>query len=274
MLNCRFAPVGLGVYRSDLIFGALFSARGLAQDYKKAGEVSKSLDLLQWMSIACLSPDSPKTSENLGILHTLVLDFYRLGQKDKARDLAAMLALSSEEILDREHPQTSKRFQMIDCFNLWAQVNAEAAEDDKPISPTLLDRIAVMSSDVIRPHDQKVDNTNQESINVSREALEKWRPNRQDNASARERILKWLNFQESNFTVGKAFSELAPQVKSTMYILEGKPLHEEIREALGPDVYADLERSLAADPDWNTEPEQDQEDDDGKTFFSQVDVAK
>ncbi len=133
--------------------GTLVSAQWLARHYKEAGEASKSVDLLQWMSIACLSPDYPKTSRNLNILHTLVLNFYGLGQKDKARDLAAMLALSSEEILGREHPQTSKRFQMINCFDLWAQVNAEAAEDDKPISPTLLDRIAVLSSDVIRPHD-------------------------------------------------------------------------------------------------------------------------
>ncbi len=246
--------------------GTLVSAQWLARHYKEAGEASKSVDLLQWMSIACLSPDYPKTSRNLNILHTLVLNFYGLGQKDKARDLAAMLALSSEEILGREHPQTSKRFQMVNCFDLWAQVNAEAAEDDKPISPTLLDRIAVMSSDIIRPHDQKVDNTNQESINKIRKDLEKWHPNRQDNASVCEKILNWLNFQESNFTVAKVFLEFAPKVESTMHILEGKSLHEEIREALGTDVYADLECLLA-------EEEQDQ-DDDGKMFFSQVDIAK
>ncbi len=104
--------------------------------------------------------------------------------------------------------------------------------------------------------------------------MKKWRPNRQDNASAREKILEWLKFQESNFTVPKAFLELPPKVKSTMCILEGNPLDEEICEALGTDVYTNLERSLATDPDWNTEPEQDQDDDDGKMFFSQVDVAK
>lgn len=162
---------------------------------------------------------------------------------------------------------------MIDCFDFWAQVNADAAEDDKPISPTLLDRIAVMSSDFIQPHDQEVDNRNQKSINNIREDLVKWKPNRQDNASARERILNWLKIQESNFIVPKVFLEFAPKVESTMHILEGEPLHEEIREALGPDVYDDLERSLAAELDWNAEPERDN-DDDGRIWFSKVAIAK
>ena len=259
--------------RGEHHFGTLSSARGLAQDYNEAGEVSKSVELRQWLSIACLSPDAPKTSKNLRVLHMLVLDFYKLGQKDKGRDLAAILASSSAETLGQEHPQTRKRFQMIDCFDFWAQVNADAAEDDKPISPTLLDRIAVMSSDFIQPHDQEVDNRNQKSINNIREDLVKWKPNRQDNASARERILNWLKIQESNFIVPKVFLEFAPKVESTMHILEGEPLHEEIREALGPDVYDDLERSLAAELDWNAEPERDN-DDDGRIWFSKVAIAK
>ena len=255
------------------MYHALLAAHGLAQDYKEAGETSKSIDLLNWMRNVCLSPDATKTSHHLGILHTLVLSFYKVGQKDEARNLAAMLALSSTEILGQEHPQTCKRYQMIDCFNFWAQVNAGAAEDDRPISPTTLDRIAVMSSEIIRPHSQKFDESNQTTINNLRKAMEKWEPNQRDNASLRETVVNWLAFQESIFTFPRVFEELAPQVESTMHILEEKPLHEEIREALEPDVYNGLERSLAEEPDSNAEEEQKHEDD-GRMFFSNKTLAK
>ncbi len=197
-------------FRGEHSHVTLHSAEGLARDYKKKGELSKGVELLEWASTACIAPDAPKTSENLEILHILVVNFYNFGQKDKARDLAAILASSSEVVLGEDHPQTRKRFQMIKCFDTWAQVHAEAAENDKPITTALLDKIAVMSSEFILPHDQKADKVNQESIKRIRKELEDWQPDRQDNASVRKRIMDWLSLQESNFTLRKVFIELPP----------------------------------------------------------------
>ena len=252
-------------FRGEHSSETLFSAEGLAKDYKKNDELSKGVALLEWASTACIAPDAPQTSDNLKILHNLVVDFHNFGQKSKARDLAAILASSSEVVLGEDHPQTRKRFQMIKCFDTWARVHAEAAENDKPITTALLDEIAVMSSEFILPHDQKVNKVNQESIKRIRKDMEDWQPNRQDNASVRKRIMDWLSLQESNFTSRNVFEELPPTVESTMHILDGKPLEEEIREALGPEVYAELERAMLADAqDENSGDVEQDDEDDGK----------
>ena len=262
-------------FRGEHNDGTLLSAEGLAQDYKKLGKPSKGVDLLEWASTACIAPDAPKTSENLKILHTLVLDFYNFGQKDKAKDLAAILASSSVEVLGEDHPQTRKRFEMIKCCNIWAQVHAEAAENDKPITSELLDEIAAMSSDFLQPHDQKVDEKNQQTIERFRKDLENWKPDRQDNAFVRKRIMDWISCQESKFTLPEIFAELPPQMESTVHVLEEKPRKEEIREALGPEVYAEIERYMLADIQENedTDPEHNDEDD-WKVWLARGKIAK
>ncbi len=262
-------------FRGEHSFETLFSAEGLAQDYKKKGELSKGVDLLEWASTVCIAPDAPKTSDNLKILHALVVDFYNFGQKDKARDLAAILASSSEAVLGEDHPQTRKRFQMIKCFDTWARVHAEAAENDKPITTALLDEIAAMSSEFILPHDQEVDKTNQESIKRFRKDLENWQPDRRDNASVCKRIMDWASVQELNFSLRKTFEEVPPMVESTMHILDGRALEEEIREALGPEVYAELERAMLGDAQDDDKGDSERDDEgDGKAWFSREKIAK
>lgn len=229
-------------------------AQGLATDYKQVGSTSQSLEMLTWQSKTYLSSTSPTNTERLDVLHTLVRDFYAIGRKEKARALAAVLASSSEETLGLEHPQTHKRFQMVDCFDFWAQVNAEAAENDEPISSKSLDRLAIMSSEIIRPLDLEGDEMIQQEINDRRKDLKRRGPKGQLDPKVRVSVLKWMKVRESNFLIWKTFMELKPQVESTMYVLGGeKSMEDEIRECLGPEAYADLEREVSADPRFQAE---------------------
>ncbi len=60
-----------------------------------------------------------------------------------------------------------------------------------------------------------------------------------------------------------------------MHILDGKPLEEEIREALGPEVYAELERAMLGDAQGKNDGDSEQDDgDDGKVWFSREKIAK
>ncbi len=224
----------------------LHCAQILAEDHQKIGKHGRSLEMLTWQSDTYLSSTIPTNAGRLRLLHTLVLNFYGIGHKKKARALATILTRSSEETLGLEHPETRKRPQMVDCLDFWAQVNIEAAEKDEPISSKSLDRLALISTEIIGALEPETDERLQQQITDVRKEL-----GRQGwvDPKVRAWILKWMKVQESVCMVPELFREPKPQVKSTMYILEGeKSMETELRESLGPELYAKLEREALEDP--------------------------
>ncbi len=226
----------------------LFWAQALAEDYQKIGKFARSLEMLTWQSDTYLSSTVPANAARLCVLHTLVLNFYGIGHKKKARALATILTRSSEETLGLEHPQTRKRLQLVDCLDFWAQVNIEAAEKDEPISSKSLDRLALISTEIIGALEPKTDERIQQQITEVRKEL-----GRQGwvDPKVRASILKWMKVQESLCIVPKLFMERKPQVESTLLVLEGdKSVEARLRESLGPELYAELQREEWEDPEF------------------------